>query len=97
MSKFDRLIHALMQTEVVGRDDEAGSTLSYAIHLCWLDSIVTLTTQYAGCVDIDNNAYQVSCARRKRKNSTPSRKRRFSMSQLPSISRTISQILLGRK
>ncbi|MNM98154.1 hypothetical protein D3C81_1106780 [compost metagenome] len=44
-----------------------------------------------GCQD------QASCERRKRKNSTPSRRRRFIMSQLPSISRTISQILPGRK
>jgi hypothetical protein len=40
---------------------------------------------------------QASCARRKRKNSTPSRRRRFIMSQLVSISRTISQIFDGRK
>ena len=40
---------------------------------------------------------QASCARRKRKNSTPSRRRRFIMSQLVSISLTISQILPGRK
>ena len=38
-----------------------------------------------------------SCARRKRKNSTPSRRRRFIISQLISISRTISQIFDGRK
>jgi hypothetical protein len=42
-------------------------------------------------------ARQAPCARRKRKNSTPSRSRRFVMSQLRSISRTISQIFAGRK
>ena len=40
---------------------------------------------------------QAARARRKRKNSTPSRSRRFIMSQSVSISRTISQIFDGRK
>ena len=40
---------------------------------------------------------QAWCARRKRKNSAPSRSRRRVISQLVSISRTISQIFDGRK
>lgn len=56
-------------------------------------SAVKISARAAGCVATN----QASCARRKRKNSTPSRRRRFIMSQLVSISRTISQIFDGRK
>lgn len=41
--------------------------------------------------------FQLSCAWRKRKNSRPSRRRRFIISQLTIISLTISQIFDGRK
>ncbi len=64
-----------------------------------LDGLINLVGE-AEIIGRDNKIFQCAISRRsrrKRKNSTPSRRRRFIMLGLTAISPTIAAILLGRK